>query len=100
MNEVVEAAVAGASLAAGAAIWLLAGYLIQRFAFRNPEPTYAIVFAKSRRPPSGLAPSIKALIVAASPGERERTDRRRAWRRNRAQAPNTCKGVCIREETG
>ena len=47
MNEVVEAAVAGASLAAGAAIWLLAGYLIQRFAFRNPEPTYAIVFATS-----------------------------------------------------
>ena len=47
MNEVVEAAVAGASLAAGAAIWLLAGYLIQRLAFRNPEPTYAIVFATS-----------------------------------------------------
>jgi len=47
MNEVVEAAVAGASLAAGAAIWLLVGYLIQRFAFRNPEPTYAIVFATS-----------------------------------------------------
>jgi hypothetical protein len=47
MNEMVEAAVAGASLAAGAAIWLLAGYLIQRFAFRNPEPTYAIVFATS-----------------------------------------------------
>jgi hypothetical protein len=47
MNEVVEAAVAGASLAAGAVIWLLAGYLIQRFAFRNPEPTYAIVFATS-----------------------------------------------------
>jgi hypothetical protein len=47
MNEVLEAAFAGASLAAGAAIWLLAGYLIQRFAFRNPEPTYAIVFATS-----------------------------------------------------
>jgi hypothetical protein len=47
MNEALEAAVAGASLAAGAAIWLLAGYLIQRFAFRNPEPTYAIVFATS-----------------------------------------------------
>src|SRR6476620_3297129 len=42
MNDVVEAAVAGAALAAGAAIWLLAGYLIQRFAFRNPEPTYAM----------------------------------------------------------
>ena len=47
MNEVVEASIAGASLAAGAAIWLLAGYLIQRLAFRNPEPTYAIVFATS-----------------------------------------------------
>ena len=47
MNEVVGAAVAGASLAVGATIWLLAGYLIQRFAFRNPEPTYAIVFATS-----------------------------------------------------
>ena len=30
MNEVVEASIASASLAAGAAIWLLAGYLIQR----------------------------------------------------------------------
>ena len=29
------------------AIWLLAGYLIQRFAFRNPEPTLAVVFATS-----------------------------------------------------
>ena len=47
MNEVVEAAVAGASLAAGAAIWLLAGYLIQRFAFRNPEPTAGTVIATS-----------------------------------------------------
>jgi hypothetical protein len=47
MNEVVEAAVAGASLAAGAAIWLLAGYLIQRFAFRNPEPNSATVIATS-----------------------------------------------------
>jgi hypothetical protein len=47
MNEVLEAATAGATLAASAAIWLLAGYLIQRFAFRNPEPTYAIVFATS-----------------------------------------------------
>jgi hypothetical protein len=47
MNEVVEAAIAGASLAAGAAIWLLAGYLIQRFAFRNPEPSYASVIATS-----------------------------------------------------
>ena len=48
MNDgVVEAAVAGAILAAGAAIWLLAGYLIQRFAFRNPNPTYATILATS-----------------------------------------------------
>jgi hypothetical protein len=48
----------------------------------------------------GLSPSIKALIVEAGPPERERTDRRRACQRNRAQAANTCKGVCIRKETG
>ena len=47
MNEVVEAAVAGVSLAAGAAIWLLVGYLIQRFAFRNPQPTAGTVIATS-----------------------------------------------------
>ena len=47
MNEVVGAAVAGASLAVGAAIWLLAGYLIQRFAFRNPQPTAGTVIATS-----------------------------------------------------
>ena len=47
VTEVVEASIAGASLGAAAAIWLLAGYLIQRLAFRNPEPTYAIVFATS-----------------------------------------------------
>ena len=47
MNGVMEAAVGGAILGAGVAIWLLAGYLIQRFAFRNPEPTYATVFATS-----------------------------------------------------
>ena len=47
MNEVVEAAVAGASLAAGLAIWLFAGYLIQRFAFRNPKPTAGTVIATS-----------------------------------------------------
>ena len=47
MNEVVGAAVAGASLAVGAAIWLLAGYLIQRFAFRNPKPTAGTVIATS-----------------------------------------------------
>ena len=45
MNEVLEAAVAGASLAAGLAFWLLAGYLIQRFAFRNPKPTAGTVVA-------------------------------------------------------
>jgi hypothetical protein len=43
---VVEAAIGGATLAA-AAIWLLAGYLIQRFAFRNPKPTYATILATS-----------------------------------------------------
>ena len=47
MNEVLEAAVAGASLAAGFAFWLLAGYLIQRFAFRNPKPTAGTVVATS-----------------------------------------------------
>jgi hypothetical protein len=47
MYEMVEAGIAGATFAAAAAIWLLAGYLIQRFAFRNPEPTYATVFATS-----------------------------------------------------
>ena len=47
MNEVLEAAVAGASLAAGFAFWLLAGYLIQRFAFRNPEPRSSTVIATS-----------------------------------------------------
>ena len=48
MNDgVVGAAIAGATLAVGAAIWLVAGYLIQRFAFRNPRPTYAPVLATS-----------------------------------------------------
>jgi len=48
MNDgLVEAAIAGATFAAGAAIWLLAGYLIQRLAFRNPEPTAGTVFATS-----------------------------------------------------
>ena len=46
-SGMVEAAISGALLAAGAAIWLLVGYLIQRFAFRNPEPTYATVLATS-----------------------------------------------------
>ena len=44
---VVEAAIAGATLGLGAAIWLIVGYLIQRFAFRNPKPTAAIVLATS-----------------------------------------------------
>ena len=47
MNGTVEAAVNGAILGAGVAIWLIAGYLIQRFAFRNPRPTYATVLATS-----------------------------------------------------
>ena len=47
MNDVMEAGIAGAALGAGTAIWLLAGYLIQRFAFRNPEPSYATVLATS-----------------------------------------------------
>jgi hypothetical protein len=29
------------------AFWLLAGYLIQRFAFRNPKPTAGTVVATS-----------------------------------------------------
>ena len=47
IDGVMEAATAGAMLAAGAAIWLFVGYLIQRFAFGNPEPTYGTVIATS-----------------------------------------------------
>jgi hypothetical protein len=48
MNDgVVQAAIGGATLGAGAAIWLLAGYLIQRFAFRNPRPTAGTILATS-----------------------------------------------------
>jgi hypothetical protein len=47
MNDVMEAGIAGATLGAGTAIWLLAGYLIQRVAFRNPEPTAGTVLATS-----------------------------------------------------
>ena len=48
MNDgVVEAAIGGATLAAGTAIWLFAGYLIQRVAFRNPKPTHATILATS-----------------------------------------------------
>jgi hypothetical protein len=62
MNEVVEAAIAGASLAACAAIWLMAGYLIQRVAFRNPEPTAGTVIATSLSA-SMLLFSIVALLA-------------------------------------
>jgi hypothetical protein len=48
MNDrILEAAIGGASLATGLAIWLLVGYLIQRFAFRNPKPTAGTVVATS-----------------------------------------------------
>jgi hypothetical protein len=47
MNGVVEAAISGATLAAAVAIWILVGYLIQRFAFRNPEPSHATILATS-----------------------------------------------------
>jgi hypothetical protein len=48
MNDgIVEAAIGGALLAIGFAIWLLAGYLNQRFAFRNPTPTTGTVVATS-----------------------------------------------------
>ena len=62
MNNLVEAAIGGATLAAGAAIWLLAGYLIQRFAFRNPEPTAGTVIATSLST-SMLLFSLGALLV-------------------------------------
>jgi hypothetical protein len=47
MNGVLEAAISGATLAAAVAIWILVGYLIQRFAFRNPEPSHATILATS-----------------------------------------------------
>ena len=48
MNDgVVEAAIAGATFGVVVAIWLIAGYLIQRFVFRNPEPTAGTVLATS-----------------------------------------------------
>jgi hypothetical protein len=62
MNDLVEAGIAGATLAAGAAIWLLAGYVIQRFGFRNPEPNYATVIATSTAA-SMLVFSLAALVV-------------------------------------
>ena len=66
MNDgLVEAAIAGATFAAGAAIWLLAGYLIQRLAFRNPEPTAGTVFATSLGA-SMLLFSLVALLMSQS----------------------------------
>ena len=47
MNGVVEAAISGATLAAAVAIWILVGYLIQQFAFRNPEPSHATILTTS-----------------------------------------------------
>ena len=62
MNEIMEPAVNGAILGAGVAIWLVAGYLIQRFGFRNPEPHYATVFATSTAA-SMLLVSLVALLI-------------------------------------
>ena len=56
-----EAAVNGV-VGAGVAIWLVAGYLIQRFGFRNPEPNYATVIATSTGA-SMLLFSLVALLV-------------------------------------
>jgi hypothetical protein len=64
MNDgVVQAAIAGATLGAGAAIWLLAGYLIQRFVFRNPRPTAGTVLATSMSA-SMLLFSLGALLAS------------------------------------
>ena len=62
MNGITEAAVNGAILGAGVAIWLVAGYLIQRFGFRNPAPNYATVIATSTGA-SMLLFSLVALLV-------------------------------------
>ena len=62
MNGIMEAAVNGAILGAGFAIWLVAGYLIPRFGFRNPEPNYATVIATSTGA-SMLLFSLVALLV-------------------------------------
>ena len=62
MNGIREAAVNGAIVGAGVAIWLVAGYLIQRFGFRNPEPNYATVIATSTGA-SMLVFSLVALLV-------------------------------------
>jgi hypothetical protein len=64
MNDgVVQAAISGATLGGGAAIWLLAGYLIQRFAFRNPRPTAGTVLATSMSA-SMLLFSLGALLAS------------------------------------
>jgi hypothetical protein len=60
-DEVVKAAIGGATFAVGGAIWLLAGYLIQRFAFRNPAPTAGSVIASLSA--SMLLFSIGALVT-------------------------------------
>jgi hypothetical protein len=62
MNGIMEAAVNGALLGAGVVIWVVAGYLIQRFGFRNPEPNYATVIATSTGA-SMLLFSLVALLV-------------------------------------
>ena len=62
MNGITESAVDGAIFGAGVAIWLVAGYLIQRFGFRNPEPNYATVIATSTGA-SMLLFSLVALLV-------------------------------------
>ena len=62
MNGILEAAVNGAIFGAGVAIWLVAGYLIQRFGFRNPEPNYATVIATSTSA-SMLMFSLVAILV-------------------------------------
>ena len=65
MNGIMGAAVNGAILGAGVAIWLVAGYLIQRFGFRNPEPNYATVIATSTG-----ASSCRSVRIVPKPGVR------------------------------
>jgi hypothetical protein len=63
MNDgLVQAAIGGATLAACAAVWLLAGYLVQRFVFRNPEPTAGTIIATSMSV-SMLLFSLSALLT-------------------------------------
>jgi len=51
-----------AQFGACVAIWLVAGYLIQRFGSRNPEPNYATVIATATAA-SMLLFSLAALLV-------------------------------------